>query len=85
MCLTDSIVQCYIDEELGEAMSATLGHIETCSRCSLAVDEAMTEQYIVRSALAHEMELPVPTERLRARIDRVIREFEPAVGIDIWR
>lgn len=74
MCLSESIVQAYIDAELAiEAMVATRVHIDACSKCKLVVNEAIAEQQMVSSALAHEMELPVPTVRLRARIDSAIK------------
>lgn len=74
MCLSESIVQAYIDTELAtEAMVSTRAHIDACSKCKLVVNEAITEQQMVSSALAHEMELPVPTVRLRARIDSGIK------------
>lgn len=74
MCLSESILQAYIDTELAtEAMVSTHAHIDACSKCKLVVNEAITEQQMVSSALAHEMELPVPTVRLRARIDSALK------------
>ena len=74
ICLRESIVQAYIDAELAaEAMVLTLAHIDACSKCKYVLDEAITEQQIVSSALAPEMELSVPTVRLRARIARAIK------------
>ena len=73
MCLTESILQSYIDADLGtEAMVSTRSHIDACEKCKSVLNEAITEQQLVRSALAHEMELPVPTLRLRARVYRAI-------------
>jgi anti-sigma factor RsiW len=73
MCLSESNVQAYIDLELAtEAMVSTRTHIDACSKCKLVVNEAITEQQMVNSALAHEIELPVPTVRLRERIDSAI-------------
>lgn len=67
-------MQAYIDAELAnEAMVSTRAHIDACSKCKLGVNEAITEQQMVSSALAHEMELPVPTVGLRARIDSAIK------------
>lgn len=67
-------MQAYIDAELAaEGMVSALAHIDACSKCKLLVIEATTEQQLVRYALAHEMELPVPTVRLRARIDSAIK------------
>jgi len=74
MCLSESIVQAFIDAELATgAMVSTLAHIDACSKCKLVVNEAITEQQMVSFALAPEMELPVPTVRLRARIDSAIK------------
>jgi len=83
MCLSESIVQAYIDVELAtEAKVSALAHIDACSKCKLGVNEAFAEQQIVTSALAHEMELPVPTARLRARIYRAIKATFVQVPID---
>lgn len=69
-------MQAYIDAELATAtMVPTLAHIDACSKCKLAVSEAIFEQQIVGSALAHEMKLPVPTARLRARIECAIEAY----------
>ena len=74
MCLSESVVQAYIDTELAtEARVSTRAHIDACSKCKLVVNQAITEQQMVNAALAHEMELPVPTVRLRARIDSAIK------------
>jgi len=74
ICLRESIVQAYIDAELvAEAIVLTLAHIDACPQCKYVLDEAITEQQIVSSALASEMELSVPTVRLRARIDGAIK------------
>lgn len=74
ICLSECIVQAYIDAELAaEAMLLTLAHIDACSKCKSVVNEAITEQQIVSSALAREMELPVPTVRLHARINCAIK------------
>jgi hypothetical protein len=74
MCLTESTVQHYIDEELtADTLVAILAHIDECAKCSFAVEEATTEQQLMLSSLSYEMELPVPTHRLRARVYGAIR------------
>ena len=74
MCLTESTVQHYLDEELtADALVSMLAHIDECTKCRLAVREATTEQQLMLSALSYEMELPVPTDRLRARINNAIK------------
>ncbi len=74
ICLSQSSVQAYIDAELpADTMVLTLAHIGACSKCKSVVNDAISEEQIVSYALAPEMELPVPTVRLRAQINRAIK------------
>lgn len=70
MCLPESIVQCYLDQELSlETIERITAHVNACSRCDAAVTDAKEETAIVELALAFEMDLQVPTNRLWARIE----------------
>lgn len=73
MCLPESIIHSYLDQELSFEMidSANL-HIRSCSECDVALVKAKEEAALVQLALAYEMALPVPTQRLDARIKAAI-------------
>ena len=73
MCLLESIIHCYLDHELSaEMIDNVSAHISSCSKCDAALFKAKEEAAIVEFALAYEMALLVPTERLRARIQAAI-------------
>ena len=69
MCLPESIIHCYVDHELSfEILDNMTRHISSCSECDEALQKAMEEAALLDFALAYEMTLPGPTERLSARI-----------------
>lgn len=73
MCLSESIIHCYLDHELSAEMIDNVNaHISSCSECDAALFKAKEEATVVEFALAYEMALFVPTERLRARIEAAI-------------
>jgi len=73
MCLSESIVQCYLDHELSTEMRDRITvHINSCPMCRVAFTKAKEEATLVESALALEMTLQVPTDRLWARIEAAI-------------
>jgi len=65
MCLTESLVQCYMDRELAnDLLAQAMAHLDECSKCKSNLDQAMIEEKLVRRALAYEMALPIPTVQL---------------------
>jgi hypothetical protein len=75
-CLEEGIVQAYVDGELSppEAERAA-AHAGACATCAAAVSEAQSELALLSTAFAPELSLPVPSERLRERLDASITEL----------
>ena len=73
MCLPESIVQCFIDQELSfESLNRISAHVKACSRCDRAVIRAKEEASLVQFVLSFEMAEPVPTAKLLTRIKAAI-------------
>ena len=73
MCLSESIIHCYLDHELSaEVIENVSAHISSCSKCDVAFSKAKGRAALVEFVLTYEMALPVPTERLGARIKAAI-------------
>ncbi len=72
-CLDEGILQSYFDGELsGDQMESATSHLASCSVCSAMARELEGEINLVSTALAHEFDGAVPTERLRQRIDAAV-------------
>jgi anti-sigma factor RsiW len=72
-CLDEGILQSYYDGELApERLEYVASHLASCAACSELAREVENEIEMATSAFAAEMSLPVPTERLRARLDEAI-------------
>lgn len=72
-CLDEGILQSYFDGELsGDQMESATSHLASCSACSAIARELEGEINLVSTALAHEFDAAVPTERLRKRIDAAV-------------
>ena len=81
MCLSESIIHCYLDHELSaEMIDNVRGLISSCSECDAALLKAKEEATVVDFAWAYEMALLVPTERLRARIEAAISGVDGALS-----
>ena len=73
MCLPESTVQCFLDQELSvDSLKTVKAHVNSCSKCDCAVIKAKEEAAIVQFALGFEMAEPVPTAKLLARIQAAI-------------
>lgn len=73
LCFDEAVIQAYADGELSpETMQSVAAHINTCAACATVAKEIESENELMMNALAPEMALSVPTESLRARIDRAI-------------
>lgn len=72
-CLDEGILQSYFDGELsGQQLEAVTSHLAACHTCTMAAGELQAEANLLATALAPELEVAVPTERLRQRIDAAI-------------
>lgn len=75
-CVDEGMVQAFVDGELSPQMAERVAtHAASCAACSLAVSEAENELTLLTAAFAPEMSLPVPSERLRERLDVSINEL----------
>jgi len=74
-CLEEGRVQSFFDGELpSNTMEATARHIASCATCARAAREVEQQSAALRTALEPEMTVPVPTEKLRARISAAMAE-----------
>ena len=76
-CLDEATLQGYFDGELsgGEAERAA-AHLAACMTCAQAAREVQSEIALLSTALQPEFEVPVPTERLRGRLEQAIAELK---------
>jgi anti-sigma factor RsiW len=85
-CLDEGTLQSYMDGELEAAQSAEASaHVSECAACAEALAAAQAEFAFFSAAFGAEEPSPVPTERIRARIDaalaaRDVRQTEPRRG-----
>lgn len=76
-CLDEGVLQSYFDEELStELRKEVASHLAQCPKCAASATELESENLLLASALASEFDLPVPTERLRQRVDAAIAGSE---------
>jgi hypothetical protein len=72
-CFDAGWLQSFFDGEFStELMEQTARHIASCPLCAAEVREIENQQAIFMAALEPELSAAVPTERLRARIDKAI-------------
>jgi anti-sigma factor RsiW len=77
-CLEEGTIQAYVDGELSpEAAHKVAAHAAVCAACTAALGEAENELALLATALEPELNLAVPTERLRERLDAAIGELRP--------
>jgi anti-sigma factor RsiW len=78
-CLDEGILQSYFDGELSrDQMESATSHLAACSSCSATARELEGEISLVSTALAHEFDSAVPSERLRQRIDAAVADAQLA-------
>lgn len=74
-CLEEGIIQAYVDGELSpDAAEKVAAHASACATCAALVAEAENELTLLATAFEPELSLPVPSERLRERLDASIAE-----------
>lgn len=77
-CLTEEVLQQFVDGELSpEQTETTATHVAACQPCALLLGEVEQENAVLMEALAPELSLPVPTVRLRERLDAAVAALEP--------
>jgi anti-sigma factor RsiW len=87
LCLDEGVLQGYLDGELSPAMMETAAsHLAACEACARTASEAEQEMALCSAAFAPEMALNVPTEQLRARVNRAIEDLGgPAPSFQLKR
>ena len=83
-CIDEGTLQAWLDGELAAEKSANVGaHVHICAQCAAAASAAEAESLILSEALANEFAAPVPSERLRERVDLAVaalsRQQVPAI------
>src|SRR6185295_7270392 len=79
-CLDEGMLQSYFDGELSTSlMESATAHLSSCATCAAAARELEEENALLSDAFAFEFDEPVPTERLRRRVDAAV------AGIQIVR
>lgn len=77
-CLTEETIQRFVDGELSsDEMERAAAHLSGCDDCARLLGEVEEQSALLMEAFAPEMSLPVPTERLRERLDVAIAELSP--------
>jgi anti-sigma factor RsiW len=72
-CLDQGTLQGYFDGELSRVNAAhAASHLAACLNCAAAARELESEMSLLATALQPELEVGVPTETLRGRIDEAI-------------
>jgi hypothetical protein len=81
-CLDEGILQSYYDGELEpEKLEHVASHLAACADCAEMARTVESEIELATAAFGAEMSLPVPTERLRARLDEAIAGLQPQRAI----
>lgn len=74
-CLNEGVLQSYFDGELSSQLRKNVtAHLAACGDCRAAAAELESETGLLASALEAEFVAPVPTERLRQRINAAISD-----------
>jgi putative zinc finger protein len=78
-CLDEGTLQSWFDGELNadEALSVT-SHLKACARCAESARTLEAENSVLAAAMATQFTEPVPSERLRQRLDARIAALNAA-------
>ena len=77
-CLTEEVIQQFVDGELSpQEAERAAAHLAACDDCASLLDEVEQGNALLVGAFAPELGLPVPTLRLRERLDTAIAGLEP--------
>ena len=89
-CISEGTLQAWFDAELPPDAAATVaGHLNVCPQCAEAARTVEAENQVLSEGLAAEFAAPIPTERLRQRVETAVaalhRPSKPAVSQSRWR
>lgn len=77
-CFDESTIQAFLDGELSsDLLESVARHTALCDSCSLLLQEVEEESAFAFSLLDEELNLLVPTERIRANVYQAISNIEP--------
>lgn len=89
-CVDEGILQTWFDGELRtDEAAAVAAHVKTCADCAAMARVVEAENLLLSEGLAGEFAAPVPSERMRQRLDLAVAEIErprvTPVGEPFWR
>jgi hypothetical protein len=77
-CIDEGTLQAWFDGELSAAVAASVtAHVNACAQCAEAARTLDAQNLMVSQALSAEFAQPVPTERLRQRVDAAVAGLNP--------
>jgi negative regulator of sigma E activity len=78
-CIDEGTLQAWFDGEWANDEAANLAaHLSNCDQCAAAATAVEAENLMLSEALAPEFAAPVPTERLRQRVDSAVANLRYA-------
>lgn len=84
-CFDIGVLQTFVDGELGSSKSEELvRHLSVCDDCTVLVAELESENDLAFSAMDQELNVLVPTERLRTKVFASINEIESGKSAGFW-
>lgn len=76
-CVDEGTLQAWFDSELGpEAAAAVASHLASCQSCAANAGAIEGENLLLSRALETEFAEPVPTDRIRQRLEAAIAETQ---------
>ena len=89
-CITEATLQAWFDGELpADAAANVTAHLNLCLQCAEAARTVEAENQTLSAALAAEFAAPIPTERLRQRVETAVAAIHhpsmPTVSQPRWR
>ena len=77
-CITEATLQAWFDGELpADAAAEVTAHLNRCLQCAEAARTVEAENQTLSAALAAEFAAPIPTERLRQRVETAVAAIRP--------
>ena len=89
-CIHERTLQTWFDGELtADEAANVVAHLNDCLECAEAARRVEAENVVVSEGLAGEFAVPIPTERLRQRVEAAIAALNdasmPTVSQSRWR
>ena len=85
-CFKLGTIQSFLDGELRAELSENVvKHVARCDDCASLLSEVEDENAIAFEALDGELNVLVPTERLRSKVFASIQEIENKKGASLWQ